>query len=60
MTEEEAAKKLAAVLNEIEEAGIAIQIFPALRDQYHMAVGDGGAYLMEPPSEGEPWELVLP
>lgn len=60
MTEEEAGTKLATLLNEIEEAGIPVQILSSSGDGYHLSVGDGDVYLMEPPSEGEPWELVLP
>lgn len=59
MTEEEAAAKLCELLNEIEEAGIAVQIQPGSSGESHLSVGDGGVHLLEPPSEDEPWELVL-
>lgn len=57
MNELEAAEKLGALLNEIEEAGIAVQIQPSNRGGYHLSVGDGGVHLMEPPCEDEPWEV---
>ena len=58
MNEKEAAEKLAVLLNEIEEAGIAVQIEPNFGSGYHLSVGDGSVHLMEPPSEGEPWEVL--
>lgn len=57
MTEKEAAIKLAALLNEIEEAGIAVTIEPYYTNGYHLSVGAGGLYLSEPPCDGEPWEM---
>lgn len=57
MTEEEAAHKLCELLNEIEEAGVAVQIQPNFGSGYHLSVGEGGVHLVEPPCEGEPWEV---
>lgn len=60
MNEREAAARLCELLNEIEEAGIAVQITRNFGVGYHLSLGDGGTYLMEPPCEGEPWEAVTP
>jgi len=60
MTEEEAANRLCELLNEIEEAGIAVQIAPSFGSGYHLAIGEGAIYIAEPPCEDEPWEVRLP
>lgn len=59
MTELEAAEKLGALLNEIEEAGHMVYLHPDLVGPgHHIAIGEGGVYIAEPPCEGEPWEVV--
>jgi len=57
MTELEAADRLCALLNEIEEAGHAVQISPGFGSDYHLSIGEGSVYLAEPPCEDEPWEV---
>ena len=58
MTEEEAAKRLCELLNEIEETGHPVT--------WSFSYGDGGlyvgsdVYIAEPPTEGEPWEVRIP
>lgn len=52
MTEQEAAERLCALLNEIEEAGHAVMIQPD-----HLMIGDGSVHILEPPCEDEPWEV---
>lgn len=52
MTEQEAADRLCVLLNEIEEAGHAVQI-----QGETLTVGEGSVYLVEPPCEDEPWEV---
>lgn len=54
MNEEEAAAKLAALLNEIEEAGHAV--FWAGRDGA-MGLLIGDVHIAQPPCEDEPWEV---
>jgi hypothetical protein len=58
VTEQEAADKLGALLNEIEQAGVEVSIQP-FKGGFHLAVG-ADIYIMEPPCEDEPWEVVLP
>lgn len=55
MTEEEAAAKLGALLNEIEEAGHVIR-WMAYDGHEGLEVGDT-QFVAEPPCEDEPWEV---
>jgi hypothetical protein len=52
MTEQEAANRLCELLNEVEEAGIAVMLQPD-----HLLIGEGSVHIVEPPCEGEPWEV---
>jgi hypothetical protein len=54
MTPEEAANKLCALLNEIEEAGHQIQA-QTYRNQDFISVSQ--TLIAGPPCEGEPWEV---
>lgn len=58
MTEEEAAARLAALLNEIEEAGHAVQITPNYGRGYHLSVGESAA-VYEPRFDDGAWEVDL-
>lgn len=51
MTELEAADKLAAVLNEIEEAGLQVTA------DHNESLWVGDVQIAAPPCEGEPWEV---
>lgn len=55
MTEREAAEKLAALLNEIQEEGYEVALEPLHGGGYCIGVGD--YYLPDPPSHGAPWEV---
>lgn len=58
MTEQEAAEKLGALLNEIEEAGHLVHWHNESGHFEGLAIGE---YLIaEPRSEGEPWEVQGP
>ena len=54
MTELEAADRLCALLNEIEEAGYQIQT-RIYKDVDYISVGQ--TVIAGPPCEGEPWEV---
>ena len=54
MTEQEAAERLAALLNEIEVAGHEISY-----STHSNVLWVGGREILAPPCDGEPWELIL-
>lgn len=54
MTEQEAAERLCALLNEIEAAGHAVWWSP---DPGAGLQIEGGPFVAEPPCDGEPWEV---
>ena len=56
MTEEEAARRLCELLNEIEEAGFQVAWSSRGRDQ---GLDVGAIFIAEPPCEDEPWEVML-
>lgn len=54
MTEEEAAAKLCALLNEIEDAGHEVHYA-----SHTSLLWTGDVAIAAPPCEGEPWEVRL-
>jgi len=58
MTEQEAAERLCALLNEIEAAGHEVSIDPNFGSGYHLSVGKSAA-VHEPRFDDGDWEVDL-
>ena len=56
MTEQEAAERLCALLNEIEAAGHGVGIQPNFGSGYHLTVGEDAA-VYEPRFDDAAWEV---